>query len=421
MSTTSWRAGTSPRATARRLGWGLADQAVSSITNFVLGLVVARSLGASAFGAFSLAWVTYGVVINVSRGLGTDPLTVRYSGPADERWRAAIVRAASTATAVGVVVGAACMLGGLAIGQAVGPSFVALGITLPGLMLQDSWRYAFFASGQGRRAFLNDSVWAVALVPAMIAADAAGTAFAFVLAWGGAAAVAAGFGWVQTRCLPRARGITGWLREHRELGTRYAVENLSDSASAQLRLTGLGLISGLASVGAVRGAQILLGPFVALRSGISLMAVPEAARVLKRRPHRLLWFCVVLGGSQAVAGLLWGGALLLLPTSVGEMMLGSLWPAAIALVVPTTLVMALGCVFDGAFVGLRALGVARRSLRAQVTRAVLAVVFGLAGALLGGAAGMLWGATVASLIGVVVVWGQLRVAARGHLEVDPLT
>ena len=184
MSVTTWRTRTATRATARRLGWGLADQAVSSVTNFVLGLVVARSLGATSFGAFTLAWVTYGVVLNVSRGLATDPLTVRYSGPADARWRAAIVRAASTALAVGLVVGTACVLGGLAVGHTVGPSFVALGITLPGLMLQDSWRYAFFSSGQGKRAFLNDSVWAVVLVPAMLIADATGTAFAFVLAWG---------------------------------------------------------------------------------------------------------------------------------------------------------------------------------------------------------------------------------------------
>ena len=33
------------RATAGRLSWGLADQAVSSLTNFAVGIVVARSLG----------------------------------------------------------------------------------------------------------------------------------------------------------------------------------------------------------------------------------------------------------------------------------------------------------------------------------------------------------------------------------------
>ena len=149
------------------------------------------------------------------------------------------------------------------------------------------------------------------------------------------------------------------------------------------------------------------------------MAVPEAARVLERRPHRLLNFCLLLGGTQAAAGLVWGGALLLLPTAVGTFMLGSLWHSAIALIVPTTIGIALGCVFDGAFVGLRALGVARRSLRAQVTRASAGVVLGLGGALMGGAEGMLWGAALASLLGVFVVWGRLQVANRTHLSKLP--
>src|SRR5439155_4829421 len=67
------------KATAGRLSWGLVDQAVSSLTNFAVGIYVARSLGVTAFGIFSVAWVTYGVVLNISRGLATDPLVVRFS------------------------------------------------------------------------------------------------------------------------------------------------------------------------------------------------------------------------------------------------------------------------------------------------------------------------------------------------------
>jgi hypothetical protein len=193
------------------------------------------------------------------------------------------------------------------------------------------------------------------------------------------------------------------------------VENVSDSASAQLRMYGLGAISGLAAVGAVRGAQLLLAPFVVLRMGISLMAVPEAARVVKRWPRRLIAFCLVLGGSQAAAGLLWGACLLFIPPAVGEFILGSLWVTASALIVPTTLAVVGGSLFDGAFVGLRALGVSRRSMPTQMTRAIAAVVFGIVGAFLGGAAGSVWGAVAATFLGVVMVWWQLGMASRAHL------
>jgi O-antigen/teichoic acid export membrane protein len=160
-----------PRSATARLGWGIADQAVSSITNLAQGIVVARSLGAADFGAFSLAWVTYSVILNLSRGLATDPLTVRYSGPLDDRWRSAARRAASTATALGLVVGALCVLVGLGVGSVVGSAFVALGLTLPGLLLQDSWRIAFFVAGKGQRALANDVVWGILLVPAILIAS----------------------------------------------------------------------------------------------------------------------------------------------------------------------------------------------------------------------------------------------------------
>jgi O-antigen/teichoic acid export membrane protein len=373
---------------------------------------VARSLGAVAFGAFSLAFVTYGVILNLSRGLATDPLSVRYSHAPNERWRGAVARSTGTAIGIGIATGVLCLIIGWALGGVVGTSFVGLGLTLPGLLLQDSWRYAFFAAGRGRSAFVNDLVWAIVLIPAMIIGQANGSAFGAVVAWGGSATVAALFGCVQAGFLPSWAGIGEWMRDHRDLGPRYVVENLSDSLSAQLRLYGLGVIAGLAAVGDVRAAQILMGPFLALRMGISLIAVPEAARVLSRNPRRLVRFCWLLGGSQALAGLLWGGALMLLPASIGEELLGSLWAGAYALLLPTILLTAGGSLFDGAFVGLRALGVSRLSMRTQLIRAVTTLVLGLAGAAVGGAAGSLWGALIGTLLGIEMASRYLRTATR---------
>ena len=46
-------AGSARRAIAGRLSWGLADQAASSMTNFAVGIYVARSLGRDARSACS--------------------------------------------------------------------------------------------------------------------------------------------------------------------------------------------------------------------------------------------------------------------------------------------------------------------------------------------------------------------------------
>lgn len=405
-------------AAATRVSWGLGDQAVSSLTNFAVGIVVARSLGAVDFGIFSLAWVTYGVVLNVSRGLATDPLVVRFSGVAPAAWRAAVAGASGTALLVGLVGGGVCAVAGAGIGGTFGAALVALGMVLPALILQDSWRYAFFAAGQGRRALGNDAVWAAVLVPAMIVAAAShGGVFAFVLAWGLSGAVAAAWGCVQARLLPAPARARAWLRAHRDLGPRYLVENLSISGSSQIRMYGLGAIAGVADVGFVRGAELLLGPFLAVLMGVGLAAVPEAARLVRHSPQRLLRFCALLGGAQALAALAWGSTLLLLmPPGVGEYLLGSTWPSASALILPATFSVMFASVSTAAAAGVRALGAARRSVRAQLAASAAYVVGGLAGAAAGGALGSSWGVAAATVLGAAVWWWQLP---RGLRELRP--
>ncbi|MGW4238320.1 hypothetical protein ACWEJP_16035 [Streptomyces sp. NPDC004749] len=405
-------AGSARRALAGRLSWGLADQAASSLSNFVVGIYVARSLGPAAFGVFSLAWVTYGVVLSVARGLATDPLVVRFSGVPDASWRGAAARSSGTALGVGAAVGAACLAVGLALGGSVGTAFACLGVLLPGLLLQDAWRYAFFAAGTGRKAFVNDLVWGVALVPALVVAARVGSVAAYLLAWGGSAAVAAVYGCVQSGIRPRPAGVRAWLRDHRDLGYRYLVENVGVSGASQLRAYGLGAIVGVGAVGVVRGAELLLGPFLALLMGLSLVTVAEAARVLRRTPHRLGRFCLLLGGAQAVAALLWGAALLLMPDRLGALVLGDVWGSASALIVPVTLGVAGAGLGTGAAAGLRALAAARRSLRSQLFASACYVIGGLGGAAVAGTSGSAWGVAAATVTASAVWWLQLRSALR---------
>lgn len=403
---------TARRAILGRLSWGLADQAASSLSNFAVGIYVARSLGLTAFGVFSLAWVTYGVVLSVSRGLATDPLVVRFSGVSDASWRGAVARSSGTALGVGTVIGAACLVAGLALGGPVGPAFAGLGVMLPGLLLQDAWRYSFFAAGNGQKAFVNDVVWGVALVPAMVVAARAGSVTAFVLAWGASATVAAVYGCFQSGIRPRLTGAREWLRQHRDLSYRYLVENVGVSGASQLRAYGLGAIVGVSAVGVIRGAELLLGPFLAVLMGLTLVTVAEAARMLRQAPHRLGRFCFFLGGGQAVGALLWGALLLLVPDRLGEFVLGDVWSSASALIVPVTLGVAGAGIGTGAAAGLRALAAARRSLRCQLFASSCYVGGGLGGAVVAGTIGSAWGVAAASLCSSAVWWLQLRSALR---------
>jgi O-antigen/teichoic acid export membrane protein len=396
-----------------RLGWGVADQAVSSLSNFALGLFVARTFGAANFGVFTLAFVSYAVVLNAGRGLATDPLLVRHSGSVRRVWRQATSSATGTALGVGTASGLVSVLAGLALPAPIGPVFVALGVGLPGILVQDAWRFAFFAGRRPASALLNDLVWSLLLVGGLLVLYRSGDASVAgcMLVFGLTAWIAAVFGALQAGVLPRPRMAPGWLRRHRDLSVRYLVENLSFAGASQLRSFVVGAVVGLAAVGAVRSAELLMGPFVVVLMGVAQVAVPETSRVFHASPGRLPRFCLLLGGAQAAAAVLWGAALLLvMPLGPGALLLKQLWTPTAVLLVPTTLTIATACFSIAATAGLRAAGATRRSTRAQLIASAIYLAGGAGGAFLGGAAGTCWGTAAANLVGIAVWWHQLRAA-----------
>jgi O-antigen/teichoic acid export membrane protein len=403
----------------RRLGWGVADQAVSSITNFAVSICIIHKLGAVQFGTFSLAYVTYSFVLNASRGLTTDPLLVRFSGTDVPTWRRAVASCTGTALAVGLVCGACTVVTAALLRGTIGVALVALGLTFPALLLQDSWRFSFFAFGRGSQAFLNDSIWAATLLPALailwITDDH--NVFWYTFAWGAAAGVAAAIGPFQAKLVPRISNAWQWLYQQRDLGTRYMVEGTTNSASSQLRTYGVGLILGLAAVGYVQAALTLMGPVMVVLFGLSLTTVPEAVRAMRRSPRHLVIFCVLISAGLALAAVAWGTVLLVaLPMGLGHLLLGSLWRPTYPLVFPLTISVVGGCVTAGAGAGLHALGQAHRSMRAMIVAAVAYVAFSLVGAASGGTVGTMRGAAVAAWIGALFFWWELRAALRAPLQ-----
>lgn len=399
----------------RRLGWGVADQGVSSLTNFAVSIEVARTLGAAQFGAYSLAFVTYAFALNASRGLSTDPFLVRMSGVDTPTWRQATASCTGTAAAVGLVSAAGALVAGALLPGTTGAAFVALGLTLPGLLLQDSWRYAFFAHRRGAQAFFNDAVWGGAILVALAGLRLAGVrdVFWYLFSWGAAAGVAAAVGPLQAGVLPRLADARSWVARHRDLGPRYLVEGTSHSASGQLRTYGIGLILGLSAVGYVQAANTLMGPVMIVFFGMGLVALPEAVRALQHSARHLVIFCSMMTAGLALLAVTWGAILLLaLPRGLGQLVLASLWRPTDPLILPLTIAVVGGCAMAGAGTGLHALGVARRSMRVMVVCSAIYVVSVLIGAAAGSAVGAVRGAAVAAWIGAVLFWAELRSALR---------
>jgi O-antigen/teichoic acid export membrane protein len=399
------------RQVSGRLSWGLADQVMSTLTNFLLTTLVARTLGAAEFGAFTLAYVTYGLAINTSRGVSIEPLLIRFSGTDNLTWRRATAGATGTALAVGLAGGVCAVVAGALIGGTTGLAFLALGLTLPGLLLQDSWRYAFFAVGRGHCAFINDLIWAAVQIPALILLIISGHAsvFWFVFAWGGAAVVAAAIGALQSRVLPSLARAVRWLKKHRDLGPRYVVENTGSNVADMARSYGVSGILSLAAVGDVQAASVPMGPFRIIFLGVGMITIPEAARILRRSPRHLSLFCAVVSVGLTLLVVAWTIILLVtMPLGLGHLLLGSLWRPAYPLVLPASFSFMAMCAATGPSIGMHALGASRRSMRSAVASTVIVVICALVGAELGGTEGTLRYVAAASWLGVVISWLQLR-------------
>jgi hypothetical protein len=121
---------------------------------------------------------------------------------------------------------------------------------------------------------------------------------------------------------------------------------------------------------------------------------------------------VLIGGGLAAAALLWCGVLLVaLPRGLGDLVLHDrLWHLTYPLVFPMTIAVMGACFSSGATAGLRALGVATRSLRAGLFGSVTYIAGCLIGAFLGGAVGAVYGSAVGTTVGALVWWRQLQVA-----------
>jgi hypothetical protein len=402
-----------------RLSGTVGDQILSSVTNFALGVVAARSLGPTNFGAFSIAYATYIVVLGISRSMNTDPLMVRYSASSPAEWRVATTAATGSAITTGVATGASMVAIGVVRGGTTGTALIAMGVMMPGLMLQDAWRMSFFTIGRPTRALVNDLVWVIVMGTGLALAYVSGheSLSVLTLTWGGAATVAAIVGFPQARTgMPRLNPLP-WWKAHRDLGPRFLAEFGAAGALIQLTYFAIGAFAGLRALGSLRAALLVLGPFTVLMQGSTAFGVSESARILKRSPHALLrastLFSIALGSAAAA----WGLVAWALPESLGVRILGPSWHAGRSVLVPTVVYMVATGLAVGANTGFRALGAARQSLNTKLVLGCGVFAAGTIGAILGGARVAAWAIAIANLAGAALRWFVYRrVLFDAHAE-----
>lgn len=396
-----------------RASWNLADQIMSSGTNLVLTLLIARELTSDGFGAFAVAFTIYSFFIGASRSLIAQPLVVRYTSVGDEAFRQASRAAAGAATVLGSVAGLITAVSGLVIGGALGASLGTIGVLLPGLLLQDMWRAVFVAEGRPAAAFVNDSIWGIIQFAAVGVFLLTGedNAPAMIIGWGGAALVAAVVGGYQFQGHPRPRASYTWLKAQKDLLGYYAAGFFSVMGANQITMLLIAGIGDPADVGALRAAQTVLGPLNLVGYSLSAFALPEISR--RQLGGRVaIKVAAGLSGIMILADLLWGGVLIFLPDRIGVALLGDSWSTAQE-VLPATL---LGIVAIGSGLGATMLMIARGFAKEIFwINSLLApgfLIFGLTGLQLWGAQGAALGLSLAQCVVAPVAWWRVIVLMR---------
>ncbi len=386
-----------------RIGWGFADQSLSSLTNFAVGIAVARSVSIEEFGAFALVFASYSVVLGVSRALATEPLVVRHSKPDSPPSGDAERRALGSSLAVGLVASAGLLtLAHMSQGEIRG-MLGALAVVMPGLMVQDAWRVVFFVRGHGQGAFLNDLTWAVALPLPLLVAAQHPSAASMTLAWGSAGCFAAFVGLVQTKRLPRPGQAVSWLRANWDLSSRYLAESVLLTGTQQAYYFTIGAVAGLSAVGEVRLVLVVLGPVNVLIQGVGMAALPEVVRAAHTAPRRLRRVVFAVSGVVSSGALLWGMVVLTAPSAL-DWLAGSSWSSASQLVPPMILMQMVNGLNTGAFMGLRAMQQVNTGLAIRALSSVSFLAGATVGAMLGGGQGAAWGLAVAASANFLMWW-----------------
>lgn len=401
----------SPRpSSARRAALlSVADQGISSLANFGIAFLAAISLSANAFGAFATVYLLYALIVAGAQAVISQELVLHEGSQLDRASRS------REAAAFAALIGCGCSMLMIAFAAfddgALRWPLVALSLTLPVLLVQDTLRHSAALMHRMTFALVSDAAWlALALVGISVirASSIPDDAAMFLAAWAVAGCVAT---LVLLPLLTGAESLS--LRRFcsvHYLGYRFFWEFMALRATSQVLILLLAALSGLTATGGVRGATTLFGPLtVALLAAASfgvpvIRAVPSG----RRQTALALMVATLVGAALALTA-----CLLLVSDNVGERILGDTWSSA------KTFVPALGAqssftaVSTVVFLALRMI-TPRSTLRLRVLPALALPVAFFVGYAMDGAVGAVWGIAVGSgAQAVIAVGAYARFRARG--------
>ncbi|MBA2560542.1 MAG: hypothetical protein H0V07_11785 [Propionibacteriales bacterium] len=395
----------------------LTDQAVYSLTNFLLLLLALRNLELTQVGLFTLLYYAVLTVVATGRaGLFEPMLTSALDWSRAQRIEATR-SAAGAALALGLGVTALMTVGATALRQP--PTLVVCcGAVLTLMMVQDAFRYHWFAAGQPWQVAINDTLCLLGTVATLGLLSAAGQLdlVPLMLAWAAGAAIGIAGAIPVVRAVPSLRNAWRWARANRHAGLPLAGAVLVGMLGMQLSLTVTGAIGGLTALGLLSAAIALLAPLNVLIAATGIYGVTDAARRLRRAgipDLRRGLLRIGVGLTFAIAAL--PPLYFVVPDRVGERYFGDNWSSSSSCLFPIAIWLCLHAGMHAPRCALRVLGRDRTALALSAVTSALQASGAAAGAALGGGQGAAWGMAAANAT-MILPWLLTfhRVAGRAE-------
>ena len=250
------------------------DQAVASLSNFLLMVLVARWLGPADYGVFALIAASWLIVLGVADSVVVDPMMVMGEEPDG---------VGPHVTAVLIVGGGAAIVytavaAGLGFTSTAAQTVLVLGVFLPSLVLQQLWRVVGFQRGRPLASVVNDSVFLIVQLATLALAFGAHDFDERLAAgcWGVGALAAALLGFWQfgAGIGPLRRGLQV-LHKGRAISDGLVLDFFANRAGLkQVAMFVIAAVAGTQAIGALQAMQNLMGP-----TNILLLGATSAALV----------------------------------------------------------------------------------------------------------------------------------------------
>ena len=399
-------AGVARRAHLRRLV-SLGDQVLSGGSNFLTVALVARSTSPDGFGRFALAYAVLIALLALVRGVWGTPISLAGSPRASLAEAGRNLSASLVSAPVMMVLIAGPTL--LITRGENWPLVLLVAAAAPLVYGQDLCRFAAVSADRPGVAALSDGIWLVAVALGYVVRPGV---YAAVGIWVCGAGVAFLVAMLSLGLRPRLRLGVRALRSWHSTGVGVAAMNVSVQVGTYIILALATIAVGASSAAALRGASSVMAPVNTVIGFMSLGLLPMLHRLPEHRQLGMVARIAILIFSLTAA---WCVVLLVLPLSVGRLLLGETWPLARHILPWTSLEYLLLVLGSTAMLGLQARQVGRLLVKVGIGCLALMVGSGVVAALVASSTTPFAIAQgVSAGIGAVVIWwlyyrvGRLR-------------